>query len=219
MKSTVTIAAAALLTAISLCGCADNASLVKLTYGNDRFVNESASLSYDFAPLCYEPMAIGDPYAFCEDPAVTFCEIPGLAPADWLTEEYAGSATTILHSDEITLPSLGEMDADTVYVCMVGERVFSLITIEEKDAIRQLTSTFEMGESTSLPHTEANLTYSLKFASKKGLPGLYYTLIYSEYAEGTFLSVQGSDRCVEIGNLFNEILDSQASETEETSNE
>ncbi len=210
MKSAAIITSAALLASILLTGCSEDGSLVKLTYENDRFVSKRARLSYNYAPLSYEPAVVGDPYAYCTDPDIFLCDIPGLDPKKWLTEEYAGTSTTVLYSEDITLPTLGEIEADTVYLCMAGERVFSLAEIRDDTGIQRLTDAFLNGEPTRLPHSEATTVYSLKFSSVKDLPGLYYTILYGEYAEGNFLYAVGDDRCVEVGDLLNEVLDGGA---------
>ena len=97
MKSSVKIALASaiLFSSLLIQGCSDG-TLVKLTYTDNQFVNKSADLCYNYASISYEPVAVGEAYAYCTDPEITLCEIPGLDPKNWLTEEYEGVSTTVL---------------------------------------------------------------------------------------------------------------------------
>jgi len=194
------IAAALLTSALFMSGC--HSTLLSLSYIDDQFVNKGENLTYNFAPISYEPVSVGEPYAYCADFEITFYEIPGMDPKEWLTEEYAGSATTVLYNENITLPTLAELDPDKMFVCLSGERVFSLATIEDQAAIDEIIRVFTESEEKLWPHTDATLTYHLKFYSEKNAPAIYYNLIYAEFAEGNFLYEQSTGRCVEVGSLI-----------------
>jgi hypothetical protein len=206
MKSSVKIALASalLLSSLLIQGCSDG-TLVKLNYTDDQFVNKGAKLCYNYAPLSYEPTAVGEAYAYCSDLDVTFCEIPGLDPKEWLTEEYAGAATTVLYSASLSLPTLSELDPEKMFVCLSGERVFSLATIEDEGAIDEIIRVFTEGEETVWPLMDSSLIYNLKFHSEKNAPGLYYNIVYGEFAEGNFLYEPSTGHCVEVGTLIQDL--------------
>lgn len=196
--------ASALLSSLLIVGCS-NSTIVKLTYDNDQFVNKGEKLTYNYAPIDYEPSSVGEEYAYCNEPEITLYEIPGLSPKEWLTEEYSGSATTVLYNEKIDLPTLYEMDPDTMFVCLKGERVFSLATVEDEDVIDEIIRVFSEGEEAVWPLVNSSLLYSLKFSSEKNIPGIYYNLVYGEFAEGNFLYEQSTGRCVEVGTLIQDI--------------
>ncbi len=206
MKSSakLVLTSALLLSALLIQGCSQS-SLLKLTYRDDRFINKGEKLCYDYAPIAYEPASVGDAYAYCDDPEITLYEIPGLDPSDWLTEEYAGASTTVLYNAELRLPSLDELDPDKMFVCLSGDRVFSLATVEDEAVIDEIIRVFNEGEEAVWPLINSTLIYNLKFLSEKNAPGIYYNLIYGEFAEGNFLYEQGSGRCVEVGTLIQDI--------------
>lgn len=194
------IAAALLTSALFLNGC--NSTLMSLSYTDDQFINKGENLYYNYAPISYEPVSVGEPYAYCADMEMTFCEIPGVDPKEWLTEEFSGTATTVLYNENITLPTLAELDPDKIFVCLSGERIFSLATVEDQAAIDEIIRVFNEGEEAVWPLVNATLTYHLKFYSEKNAPAIYYNLIYGEFAEGNFLYEQGTGRCVEVGSLI-----------------
>ncbi len=200
----ITLVSALLLSALLVQGCSKTA-LLKLTYENDRFVSSSESLCYNYASIAYEPASIGEAYAYCNDPEITLYEITGLNPTDWLTEEYAGTATTIFYNADLHLPALNEMKPNKMFVCLTGDRVFSLATVEDPTVIDEIIRVFYEGEETVWPLINSSLIYNLKFLSEKNAPGIYYNLIYGEFPEGNFLYDQGSGRCVEVGTLIQDI--------------
>ena len=64
---------------------------VKLEYENGQLVNKSKKLTYNPAPLNYEPVAIGEEYAVYGKTQTPLFEIIGLDPKQWLTDEYCSA--------------------------------------------------------------------------------------------------------------------------------
>ncbi|MBE6599390.1 MAG: hypothetical protein E7638_08120 [Ruminococcaceae bacterium] len=203
-KAKILLTAAVMLLSLSASAC--SAPLMKLTYTDDRFISKKEGLTYNYTSLSYEPVSVGDAYASCAEPRLTLYEIPGLDPEKWLTEEYSGAATTVLYSDSITLPTLGELDPGKMFVCLTGDRVFSIATVEDEATIDSIIAAFETGEETDWPLLTPTLTYSLKFLSEKNLPHIYFSLVYGEFPEGSFLYDRAADRCVEVGSLISDIV-------------
>lgn len=204
LKKAPAFLSAALLCALLAAGC--SSTLVNLSYENNQMYNKRLKLVYDAAPLCYEPVSVGDAYAYYGDGDLVLYEISGFDPKEWLTEAYAGTMTTIFHTPEITLPTLPEMDTDQLYICSNTEINFSLKTVEDKEAIRALVETFENGEEAPWPSERAETSYNLKFYSEEH-PQFYYNLIYAEYPTGNILYERISRHCVYIGSMVTDLLD------------
>jgi len=197
------LASVLILSAFFLQGCSN--SLLKLTYEGDQFINKREKLYYNYAPAPYEPVGMGEAYAHCNSPELTLYEITGMDPRNWLTEEIAGSSTTVFYNADIKLPTLTELDPDKIFICVGTEKIFSIATIDDKEAIDEIIRVFEEGEKAVWPLVNATQTYHLKFYSEKNAPAIYYNLIYGEFAEGNFLYEEGTERCVEVGTLITDL--------------
>ena len=196
---------AALLSAVLLLSLlvSCKANLVTLTYEDGQLVNKRAELAYTPAPLNYEPAAVGEEYAYYKKSDMTLYEIVGLDPREWLTEEYAGTATTIFYGSGITLPTLREMDPDKFYICISEMRTISLATVEDAEVIAALIDLYENGEQTEYPLAGSIGSYELKFHSER-YPNLYYNLTFTVFPEGNFIYDRQSKRSVEIGELLDQ---------------
>ena len=196
----------------ALCGCEEKIKVdVHLTYDGaaDVLKNEADGTAYTWASVSYEPAYVGDPYADW-DKTVLY-EVKGWDPKTLLTEEYQGIGG-ILYNETYDLPSLSEMNADTIYVC-VGETSTSCIyLIEDKETAARAADLLENGETVTLPDN-GQLTMSLKFASPD-YDGIYYSVLYIEMGETAeddrYLYDRGTKRCVKIeddlffGTLYGE---------------
>ena len=188
-----------LLTALLL-SC--SASLVNLTYEDGLMQNKRLRLAYYPAPTNYEPVSVGEPYAYYKKSDMTLYEIKGLDPKEWLTQAYAGSATTIFYAKDISLPTLREMEPSKIIICMSDEITYGLATVTEQELIDSLIATFENGEYEEWPLVDSIQIYELKFYSEEKYPHLYYNLIYGEFPEGKFLYDRNTKRSVQIGEAL-----------------
>lgn len=200
MNHRIRAAGAAVLAAVLLVSC--SAKLVNLTYVNGQMINKSKHLAYNAAPLNYEPVAVGEEFAYYGKANLTLYEIVGLDPKEWLTEAYAGTATTVFYDADLTLPTLSEMHPTKVFVCMNEEITFSVATVEDKAVIDRLVDLFENGEYAEWPLVGSLSTYELKFYSEEEYPRIYYNLTYGEFPEGKFLYDRQTKRSVMIGDLL-----------------
>ncbi len=183
-----------------------SSSLVSLKYENKHMINKRLGLSYVAAPLNYQPVSVGEAYAYYEKADLTLYEIKGLDPKKWLTEEYTGASTTIFYSEDITLPTLSELGANKIFVCLEGEVIYSLATIDNVGIIDTLIKLFESGEAAEWPLIDSIQRYELKFYSEDDYPHIYYNLSYGEFPEGKFIYDRSTKRCVEIGNLLDDYI-------------
>lgn len=177
-------------------------SLVNLKYDNGQLVNKRMNLAYTPAPTTYQPVSVGEPYAFYGKSEMTLYEIKGLDPKEWLTQEYLGSATTVFYSDETVLPELGDFGVTQIIVCSNEEITYAIATIDDTDVINALITEFETGTPCEWPLIDAVCTYDMKFKSEELYPHLYYNLIYGEFPEGKFLYDRNSKHCVNIGTIL-----------------
>lgn len=207
MKSTIKIAAGILASLSLLTAC--SGSLVNLTYEDGQMQNKRLRLAYTPAPTTYQPVSIGEAYGYYKKSDMTLYEITGLDPKNWLTQEYAGSATTIFYSDDVTLPTLSELQPDKILVCSNEEITYAVATIQEQDIIDSLVNAFENNESCEWPLIDAINTYDMKFYSEEYYPHLYYNLIYGEFPEGKFLYDRNTKHCVDIGSILDSAFSSE----------
>ena len=163
----------ALLAMLMLTGC--SASLVNLKYEDGQLINKRLGLAYNAAPTNYEPVAVGEAYGYYGDIDMTLYEIAGLNPKQWLTQAYAGSATTIFYSEDLTLPTLADMAPNKIHVCTGEEITYGLVTVDNADAVAKVVDLFMNGEEAEWPMLDSLDTYELKFASETW-PNLYYNL-------------------------------------------
>jgi len=191
---------AAVLASLLLSSCGGD-GLVPLKYEDGLFVNGSRDLSYVPAEINYEPTEMGEAYAYYKHGNITLYAIGENDPALWLTENYAGGATTVFHDDSITLPTLAELNAEKIIVCLSADVNVAIMDITEADTIRAVTDLFAGGEECDWPLVDGTLRYDLKFYSS-AWPQIYMNLIYGEFPEGKFLYERASGRCVEVGDLL-----------------
>ena len=182
---------------LSSCG-----TLVNLKYEDGKMINKRLGLSYTPAPTNYEPVSVGEAYGYYEKSDMTLYEIKGLDPKEWLTQAYAGSATTIFYADDITLPALSELNPNKIYVTEGDSVTVSIATVDDPEVIADLIDQFENGEYAEWPLAGAYQTYELKFYSEENYPHIYYNLTYGEFDEGIFLYDRNTKHSVMIGDAL-----------------
>lgn len=199
---------AGILLAGMLCAC--GSELVTLQYKDGVFVNAGKELSYIPADVTYEPVAVGDAYAYYKSGDITLYAIGEYDPTLWLTEAYSGGATTVFYADSLTLPTLTEFGAEKITVCESENVTMGVCEITDETLIDTLVTLFTEGEAAEWPLIGATLRYDMKFSSS-AWPQIYMNLIYGEFSEGNFLYERASGRCVEIGDLLDEYLHEEKS--------
>lgn len=188
---------------LSLAAC--NGGLVTLQYEEGKFVNRAAGLSYIAAPVSYEPTVVGEPYAYYKAMDLTLYTVGDSDPTLWLTQENAGELTTVFYSETITLPTLADFQANAIHVCESDYYTFEVVCIDDAARVESVVTLFETGEETTLPEGASLLHYDMKFASP-AWPQIYINLNYYEFESGNYLYNRNTKRCVEIGDLLEDIL-------------
>ncbi|MBE6542160.1 MAG: hypothetical protein E7672_06905 [Ruminococcaceae bacterium] len=204
MKKILKVCTVVILFVFVLTSCAG--TLVNLKFDTGKLINKSLRLSYHAAPYTYQPVSIGEAYAYCKSQDLTLYSVIGADESDWLTEQYSGRTTTVFYSDEITLPTLSELSPDKIYVCTDAERTYAISTIEDKDTIHELIDIIETGEKVEWPYSDPIKSYELKFNSDDNLPFLFYNLIYGEFPEGKFIYNFTTKEAVAIGEVLSEYI-------------
>lgn len=199
MKKSVKLAALLLASSV-LVSC--SGSLVNLKYTDGQFVNKRLGLAYNAAPTTYQPYSIGDAYGYYKDSDMTLYQVTGTDPKEWLSQEFAGSATTVFYNENITLPTLEELEPTAIYLCTNTEVTFALATVEDGELIDRVVDLFVNGTPVEWPLLDAELTLDIKFHSAEKYPHLYYNLYYGEFPEGKFLYDRNTKHCVEVGDIF-----------------
>ena len=191
---------------LSLASC--SGTLVNLKYQDGQMINKRLGLAYTPAPTNYEPVSVGEAYGYYEKSDMTLYEIKGLDPKDWLTQSYAGSATTIFYSDDAVLPTLPELEPNKIFVTEGDNVTISIVTVNDQTVIDGIVDTFENGTYAEWPLIDAYKTYELKFYSEEKYPHIYYNLTYGEFEEGTFLYDRNTKHSVMIGDALADFIPS-----------
>lgn len=197
-----------LTAALLLCSCGKN-KLPQMKYEDGNLISKDGAV-YHAAPAGYEPVSVGEACAYFGDTDTTLYKIGTLDPAIWMTEEYFGEATTIFYSDSITLPTLAEMNPDTLYVCQATDTgSVSLLTIDDKDFIDMAVSAATAdGDQHIWPPRNTQLNLDLKFYSES-YPAFYYNISVACLSDGYYVYNRNSGKgCVYVGTIFDEYLKS-----------
>lgn len=204
LRRSLFAAALALTLAITACGKEDTHLL---TPKDEVYRNEEAGISYVVAPMCYEPQAVGDPYAHFKSGSmtITLYEVDELDPKLWLTEEYWGGVTMFV-SPDITLPDLAGFSPNTIHLCVQNNTVWEFATVTDQAAIDEVVRLFTEGEAAPYPVGDPDMHLRFKFSSPN-YPGIYYNLVYADFGGVRYLYDRQTKRCVEMGELMREYID------------
>ena len=194
------------LAVLLLSGC--SGTLVTLKYEDGKRFNKRLGLSYLAAPTNYEPVSVGEAYGYYEKADMTLYEIKGLNPKEWLTQSYAGSATTIFYDDDITLPTLAELNPGKIYITESESVTVSIGTVDDPAVIANVVDLFTNGTYAEWPLIDSYKIYELKFYSEENYPHIYYNLTYGEFEEGVFLYDRNTKHCVMIGDALADFIPS-----------
>jgi len=211
------ITAFLLFAALTLCmffftSCGD--SLEQYVYKDGKIVSEDSSKSYIAAPMGFQPCGVGQKCAV-RDGAFDLYQVQdingkNISVDEWMTEEYAGSATSVYYRDTLTLPSFSEIDYDVCYVCEEDTTVVSIATIEDKDIIGTLISRIANGDSSFPTLDEPTTVYKLKFYSAE-YPSVFYSIDYLIFEDGAYLFNRGTRTYAEASSLIDGYIDSAES--------
>ena len=207
MKKNLIRIAALLLSALMLTSSLSSCRLHKVSFDaeHNQYVDGRTSIRYTDAPGCYEPVAIGKEYAkiyYNRKASVTLHEMGDMDPAQWLCEE----GKTVFYAEGVTLPTLNEMAPEKVHLCIEEAVTMVVTTVTDTADIAALIDVWQNGEEVTYTGLEPTLNLRIKFESS-AYPGLYYSLIYLEYGDGSkVLYDRYAARCIDAGDVLLEYV-------------
>lgn len=201
----------ALALAMSVMMLASCSRVIKMNYNDDGALC-GGDAEYRFAPLGYEPTAQSEEYALIDNEMQeTLYTIGDCDPKQWLTTEYAGAATMVYYSTDITLPDLEEMKPEKMYVCRQDVSVNSIAVLggtDEDDKV--IADIIAMLNDNSIedeiwPRGDVSETYQLKFYSSDW-PAIYYNVVFAIGAKGNYFYDRVNSRCISAGDVLDELF-------------
>ena len=171
------VVTAAILLCLALSLFASCAKGNKLVPDGTLYKDKKTDVSYVYAPLCYEAIAIGEEiYASSKED--TFYTIVGQDPLKWICEE----SGTVFHAKDIPVPALDEMAISHIEICsesLTATTVKSKIEVAEE--ISSVISGYLTTEPLYYPTDVAQRTYKIRFADTS--LGIYYSLTFLRYSD------------------------------------
>lgn len=152
--------------------------------GGNKFVPEGTlykdkknKVSYVYAPLSFEPIAIGEEI-YAQSEYDTFYTIVGQDPLKWVCEE----SGTVFHAKDIPVPALDEMALSYIDVCAETATATTVkATIENTDDISAIVDGYLSAESLEYLNVPAELVYKIRFADTSLC--LYYSVSFLRYSD------------------------------------
>ncbi len=167
-------------------------SLVSCSKGNKFeadggvYVDKKNKVSYEAAPACYEPMAMGEEI-YGQSENVSFYEIEGQDPLEWICE--AGG--TVLYSDNITLPALDAMNISYINICVEASSTVTRGKVQNTEDISDIISGYVTSDSIYYRGDTPELTYKIRFADSER--GIFYSVVFVRYSEDYTLKTEGGE--------------------------
>ena len=191
------------------CGADGEESYPEFTYADGKITSEDGA-SYIPAPMGFQPANVGkkcgvrDTYfdlftVVCDDGTV-------LSSDEWMTEEYAGNATSVYYRDTITLPPYDEIDYDLCTFCDEGDRPVALAEIDDRNFIASLIDAVSHGSQSNGRLDDAVASYTVKFSSSD-FPGIVYSIDYLIYDDAAYLYSIGEKKYAEATGIFAPYVD------------
>jgi len=217
MKRFLSLILALTIVAVSLASCK---KVVKMEYTDEGDLRCENGTVYKYAPLGYEPTVQGEEYGLIEGVMEEkLYKIGDISPDEWLTTEYAGSATLVFYNADLDLPTLSEMKCDTVYICEQDVNTYSVATVggedskdldRDRDVINKLLEAVcdTEAENEIWPRGDAKETFRLKMYSADW-PAIYYSLTYAVCTGGNYVYDRVTKRCVNVGELLTPYLENE----------
>ena len=169
------------------------------------FTDKLSGVTYELAPMCYEPIAIWSDKTYAKYGDMIFYTVRDAEPKEYICSKYSG-AYDLYYSSDITLPSLEEFEASHTRVCKQGVIAINTHSIEEKTV--DIVSYFLSAET--VDHTEitnVRTTLYLKLMSEK-YDFMYYNITYYRTQSGqSYLFDRTTGRCVSLGDRFVEDIE------------
>lgn len=182
-RKLATVALAVLLCILPLTLASCKATLKP---GEGGLYDDKTNVNYYHASTVYEATARGDEYGslkVTDDISYKLYVIPGVEPTEMLATE----DNNILYASTLTLPTLTQMNATTLNVCMDGATTAHVIhTMRDKDAIAAIAEAYASAPDIENPGYTPIRTFRVRFESPD-YAGFYYTLTYVEFSQNVVI--------------------------------
>lgn len=189
------------LLTLSLVACKDDTRRFKHEAG--KFTDESTGTVYIAAPEGYEATYKTDVYAKNTAGTVTFSTISKNDPKMWLTDD----DYTLYHAETVTLPTLQDLGASTIYVCVSTEKTtVCYIKIDKASVIENVIQAYTGGRSAELPSESTREAYDIRFYSDD-YPMLYMTYSLKIYDSGYYIGDKETETFVNIGDCLKDYFE------------
>ena len=165
----------------------------KFVSDGPAFVDKKTNVTYDFAPLCYEPIAIGEK-VYGSDGDIEFYEIVGQDPEKWLGDADGG----VFYAKGITLPTIDKMSVSRLELCTVKNQVLVSKRITDSETISAIIEDYLSQKEIAYPNKTSSLSYQLRFADTT--IGVYYCIDFVRYSEDFVSRVDGVE--INLGKDF-----------------
>ena len=186
-------------------------SVKTMTFRDGKYVI-SSGLSYVRVENEYSPVTRGEVYATLKlkYETVTLYSVDGLSPKSWLCSEDG----TLYRNENETLPSPEEMHFTSAQFIQESTG-FVRHTLEDRDLMETILSSYLHGESIPYVSGAADSQYTLRFLSES-FPCLYYSIEYIEYSADIHVQkeISGAD-AVSEATSYPDIVSETYSETDE----
>lgn len=180
LKKAGSFAVLLLVVGIFLTGCGET---LRETEGVVK--SKDGSKTFQHASTTYEAVETGKKIGkltYTGDASEEVYEIEGLSPDEWLVTEDG----YVLYADGVHLPSLAEMNPQTVQICAYRQSVHVLRTVSNAEILSDAVHAYTEGENLEYWGQEPLRSYKLRFVSNE-YPALYFSVLYLEYGEDLVL--------------------------------
>ena len=197
MKRTLSIILVLTFLALSLSSCAKGN---KFTTNGASFVDKKTDVTYDFAPQCYEPIAIGEK-VYGSDGDIEFYEIVGQDPQKWLGDADGG----VFYAKGVTLPTIDKMNVARLELCTVKKQTLVAKRITDAETISAMINGYLSQKEIVYPNKTAAVSYKLRFADTD--IGVYYCIDFLRYEEDLISKIDGVETNLGKDFLYNRAED------------
>lgn len=197
MKRTISLILALVFALLPLTACAKGNKFVS---DGAAFVDKKTDVTYDFAPLCYEPIAIGET-VYGSDGDIEFYEISGQDPTRWLCDADGG----VFYAKGVTLPSVDKMNVARLELCTVKNQTLVAKSITDSETVCAIINGYLSESEIIYPNKTPSVSYKLRFADTD--IGIYYCIDFVRYGEDFVLNVDGTNTNLGRDFLYNRAED------------
>ncbi len=202
-----------LLASLLFVSCGDDGKeYTEYTYADGKITSEDGK-SYIPAPMGFQPCNVGNKCAV-RDKYFDLYQLLGLdgkaiSTDDWMTEEYAGNATSVYYRDTMTFPAYDEIPYSRCYICEEDEIVNFVVDFDDKELIGTLIDKIANGAESIGRLDDAKSSYTLKFFSED-YPGLFFSVDYLIYDDAAYLYSITNKKYAEATGILDGYIEQEA---------